>query len=51
MQLQILTILSLVLSVSALAVPRAAAVGNLGGAAPPVTDSGNPDRPFEVNGK
>ncbi|MCJ1324530.1 hypothetical protein MMC10_001192 [Thelotrema lepadinum] len=50
MQLQILTVLSIALSVSALAVPRAAALGSLGGAAPPVTNSGSPDRPFEVNG-
>lgn len=51
MQLNLVILLPLLLAAAeARVVPRAAALGNLGGAAPPVTNSGNPDRPFEVNG-
>jgi hypothetical protein len=50
MQLSLIAILPLVLLAQARVLPRAAALGNLGGAAPAVQDSGNKDRPFEVNG-
>ena len=48
MQLTLVTILPSVLLSDALAHPRAA--GTIGGAAPLVINTGEKDRPFEVNG-